>query len=205
LFLGHICLGKFPSLYSEWMPLPLFLMCVSCLKKNDGYCLCIHYVSLCLFIWELRTLMLRNTNKQWVLGLAILKLVMVLSICMNICKCVCVCVCICVCVCVCVWLSSFDFTGVELSISFLFLDVVTTSWCWAFPSSILCRAGLVEKQPLNLICYEISCFLHLWCLKVLLGIEVWIGICDILENLKYLSSWGIFWIYAQERYCWILR
>jgi hypothetical protein len=58
-------------------------------------------------------------------------------------------------VCVCVFMFMFVslfFAGIGLLISCVFLDVVLLYLlCWSFPSSVLCRAGFVDKYCLNLV------------------------------------------------------
>lgn len=46
---------------------PLMLGCVSWVLQKNGSCFGIHSVSLCLFIWTLRQLMLRDINEQCLL------------------------------------------------------------------------------------------------------------------------------------------
>ena len=108
---------------------------ISYMQQNDGSCLCIHSVSLCyicLCIEELRSLMLRDINDQWLLTPVIFMVMVVVYICMVL---------------------FFWCTGAKLSISCVFLGAVTLLVLEFFCSfcSILCRARLVESYCLNLV------------------------------------------------------
>jgi hypothetical protein len=74
----------------------LLLRCFSYVQQNDGFCLYIHSVSLCLFTGKSSALILRDLNNQWLLFPVIFMLVVV-----------------CVCVCVCVCFSSIGFNGMN--------------------------------------------------------------------------------------------
>ena len=71
LLWGSVCLchwGAFPvcsRMYKEC--LSLSLRCLSCMQQNAGSCLRIQSVSLCLFIRELSSLMLRDIKEKWLL------------------------------------------------------------------------------------------------------------------------------------------
>jgi hypothetical protein len=59
------------------------------------------------------------------------------------------------------------------------------------------KAGFVDRYCL--IFCGMSCFLHLWWLKVLLGIVIWAGICDLLETIIHLPR--PFWLLVLFCFC----
>ena len=60
-------LGKLFTVFNLKSYLSLLLRCVSCMQQNDGSCFHIHSVSLCLFIGELSSLILRTINDKQLL------------------------------------------------------------------------------------------------------------------------------------------
>ena len=103
----------FQPLYSEVMSIFFFFFFFLrqvFMQPKNGSCFSIQCVNRFLFISELRPLMLRGINDQWLLVPVILLVVVVLSVC--------------VCVCVYVCLSSFGFT-VWWLFSCVFLGIIT--------------------------------------------------------------------------------
>ena len=62
----------FPQPFTLRWCLSLRLRCVSCMQQKDGFCFCIHSVSLCPYIDELSPFILRDINGQWFLVSGIL-------------------------------------------------------------------------------------------------------------------------------------
>ena len=62
-FLGPFDWKIFSQPFTLSLCLSLKLRCVSCMQQ-DGFCFCIHRVSVCLFIGELSPLILRDINDQ---------------------------------------------------------------------------------------------------------------------------------------------
>jgi hypothetical protein len=61
-------LGRTFSILWPWDSASFLLKSVYCMKKNAGSFLCIHSVSICLFIGELSPLILRNIKERWLLA-----------------------------------------------------------------------------------------------------------------------------------------
>ena len=58
----------------------IFLRCVSFMHQNDISCFSIHSVSLCLFIWELSPLILRDVNDKILLLFLLVVMVVVVLV-----------------------------------------------------------------------------------------------------------------------------
>ena len=71
-FLGPFAWKNFSQPFTLSRCLSLCLRCVSCTQQNVGSCFRIQSLSLCLFIGELRPLILSDINDQWLLILVII-------------------------------------------------------------------------------------------------------------------------------------
>ena len=94
---------------------------------------------------------------------------------------------VCLFVCLFVFAPLFWFAELGLFVLCVFLDVVNIFLSWSFSSRAFCRTGFVDRYYLNLVYLRISFFLHLWWLKVFLGIVVWAGICDVWSLRVYIT------------------
>ena len=116
----------FPDFYCEVVPVFLMEVCFY-MHQSAGTCLCIKSISICLFIGEMRPLILRDIRERWLLVPFMFGFVCGLT-----------------------WMwVSFGFV-VRWLISCLFFCVLTLL-CWSFSSRILCRAGLVDRYYLYLV------------------------------------------------------
>ena len=78
-----ICLENlFPALYTEIINIIAAEMCFFHIE-NDGFCLCIHSISLYLFTVELSPMILRDINDQWLLLPALLLVVVECVVCVS--------------------------------------------------------------------------------------------------------------------------